>query len=64
MATLTMAEKAARAMLMAYLRRECPALFRPGIVFTAEQQAAIRAMPRDQATETVIGVLRPEEAPA
>jgi hypothetical protein len=38
---MTVAEKARRARRMAYLRRECPALFEAGLSFTAEQRAIL-----------------------
>lgn len=38
---MTGREKARRAMRMAYVRRECPAFFRPGVVFTPAELAAI-----------------------
>jgi len=49
-------EKARRAMRIAYLRENCPQLFRPGIVFTAEQRAAIASLPEGD-LHPILGVL-------
>jgi hypothetical protein len=56
---MTERDKAYRAMRMAWLRRECPALFRPGVVFTEDQKAAIRAMPQGQAVAAILAKVAP-----